>query len=82
MSAVVRRATRLSGTFAVLTGGSNDDLHKTCKCNARSCAARRARGARKPTPCATFTGFGAWWCVLPRNTVYIFSYFYFFFILY
>jgi hypothetical protein len=43
MSAVVRRATRLSGTFAVLTGGSNDDLHKTCKCNARSCAAPRAR---------------------------------------
>ena len=40
MSAVVRRATRLSGTFAVLTGGSNDDLQRKVACAA---APRRAR---------------------------------------
>lgn len=44
MSAVVRRATRLSGTFAVLTGGSNDDLQrKVYSIGLASCAPRAAR---------------------------------------
>jgi len=42
MSAVVRRATRLSGTFAVLTGGSNDDLQRKVYWSCLLRAARRA----------------------------------------
>jgi len=50
MSAVVRRATRLSGTFAVLTGGSNDDLQRKV-----ACAAPRARNPNTFRLCA-YTG--------------------------
>jgi hypothetical protein len=70
MSAVVRRATRLSGTFAVLTGGSNDDLQRKVYW---SCLRVRENAF------AVLTGFGGGGrCVLPKtgrtNTVYLFSY--------
>jgi hypothetical protein len=48
----VRKATRLSGTFAVLTGGSNDDLQRKV-----ACAAPRARNPNTFRLCA-YTGFG------------------------
>jgi len=51
MSAVVRRATRLSGTFAVLTGGSNDDLQRKVYW---SCLLRAARRAPARTANAAF----------------------------
>lgn len=54
MSAVVRKATRLSGTFAVLTGGSNDDLQRKV-----ACAAPRARNPNSYFPALyRYTGFG------------------------
>lgn len=75
MSAVVRRATRLSGTFAVLTGGSNDDLQRKDP-RSSSCAAPRAR---KPSRCV-LTAYRTGFAVVrsSENTVYLFSYFYFF----
>jgi hypothetical protein len=53
MSAVVRKATRLSGTFAVLTGGSNDDLQRKV-----ACAAPRAGEIPNTFRLCAYTGFG------------------------
>jgi len=69
MSAVVRRATRLSGTFAVLTGGSNDDLQRKVYW---SCLLRENANSF-----AVLTGFGGGGAFFRRpdgNTVYLFSY--------
>jgi hypothetical protein len=53
MSAVVRRATRLSGTFAVLTGGCAMTTCISDRCNARAVLARPApRRAPENLRCA------------------------------
>ena len=67
MSAVVRRATRLSGTFAVLTGGSNDDLQRKV-----ACAAPRAPAKTFVNDFRTVLTGSLWWrCVLFEIRTYL-----------
>jgi hypothetical protein len=73
MSAVVRKATRLSGTFAVLTGGSNDDLQRKV-----SLAPRRAREIRILSGSVLIPALVAVRSSEDGNTVYLFSNYYFF----